>query len=71
MLEKARVLACQQRFHQKVRDVRALYQTASGTAGHDDFLALAVVKNGARRQLGDLVEIEAHRQHEIKEADSC
>ena len=70
VLEKPRVLAGSQRFHQEIRDVLALDQLAAGAAGRGDFHALAVVEGRAGGQLGDLVQIEAHRQHEVEKRES-
>ena len=70
VLEKPRVLAGAQRFHQEIRDVRAVDELAAGAAGRGDFHALAIVERGAGGQLGDLVQIEAHRQHEVEKREA-
>ena len=37
--------------------------------GRGDLDALAIIKRGADRQFGDFVQIEAHRQHEVKKRE--
>ena len=70
VFKKPGVFAGAQGFDEEVGDVLALYQLAAVAAGGGYFLALAIVESRAGGELGDLVHVEAHREHEVEEHKS-